>query len=115
MENAEWIVVISNDAWFCAGLGPAQHYAQNRYRSIETGLPMARVATRGISAVVDAFGREVARGAPVADDPAGWRSSVVRSALPAKTERPPYARFGSIFFWITMTVCIILAFATWRR
>ena len=115
VENAEWIVVISNDAWFGAGLGPAQHYAQNRYRSIETGLPMARVATRGISAVVDAFGREVARGAPVADDPAGWRSSVVRSALPAKTERPPYARFGSIFFWITMTVCIILAFATWRR
>ncbi|MEL8055565.1 MAG: apolipoprotein N-acyltransferase [Pseudomonadota bacterium] len=115
VENAEWIVVISNDAWFGVGLGPAQHYAQNRYRSIETGLPMARVATRGISAVVDAFGREVARGAPVADDPTGWRSSIIRSPLPAKTERPPYARFGSIFFWITMTVCIILAFLTWRR
>ncbi|MEM7493678.1 MAG: apolipoprotein N-acyltransferase, partial [Pseudomonadota bacterium] len=83
-QNAEWLVVISNDAWFGAGLGPAQHYAQNRYRSIETGLPMARVATRGVSAVVDGFGREIARGAPTAGDPERWRSSVVRSPLPAK-------------------------------
>lgn len=114
-ENAEWIVIVSNDAWFGGGLGPAQHYAQNRYRSIETGLPMARVATRGVSAVVDAFGREVERGVPVADDPEGWRSSVARSPLPAKTERPLYARFGGIFFWATLTLCMFLAFLTWRR
>lgn len=114
-ENAEWIAVISNDAWFGAGLGPAQHYAQNRYRSIETGLPMARVATRGISAVVDGFGREIARGVPLAGDPAGWRSSVIRSPLPAKAMQTPYAKYGSIFFWITLTLCMILAFLTWRR
>jgi apolipoprotein N-acyltransferase len=46
---AEWLVVVSNDAWFGGGMGPEQHYAQNRYRSIETGLPMARVASRGSS------------------------------------------------------------------
>lgn len=114
-ENAEWIVIISNDAWFGAGLGPAQHYAQHRYRSIETGLPLARVATRGVSAVVDAFGREVDRGAPVLGDPPRWRSSIVRAPLPAKTDRTPYARFGGIFFWITITLCMILAFLTWRR
>ncbi|MEM7494408.1 MAG: apolipoprotein N-acyltransferase, partial [Pseudomonadota bacterium] len=77
--------------------------------------PMARVATRGVSAVVDGFGREIARGAPTAGDPERWRSSVVRSPLPAKVEQTLYARFGSIFFWITLTFCMILAFVTWRR
>lgn len=114
-ESAEWIVVISNDAWFGGGLGPAQHYAQNRYRTIEAGLPMARVATRGVTAMVDPYGREIARGAQVAGDQPGWRSSVVRSPLPAKIERTLYARFGGVFYWITISICMFLAFLTWRR
>ncbi|WOR14899.1 apolipoprotein N-acyltransferase [Hyphomonas sp. FCG-A18] len=114
-ENAEWIVVVSNDAWFGGGMGPAQHYNQNRYRAIESGLPMARVATRGTTAMIDGYGRELARGNPVAGDPAGWRSSVVRTALPAKLDRTPYQRFGGTFYWLSLVVCLILAFACWRR
>lgn len=114
-EAAEWIVVISNDAWFGGGLGPAQHYAQNRYRAIESGLPMARVATRGMTAMVDGYGREVARGNPAANDPAGWRSAVVRTGLPARLENPPYQRFGETFYWLTLVLFGGLAFVSWRR
>ncbi|MCR9195857.1 MAG: apolipoprotein N-acyltransferase [Hyphomonas sp.] len=114
-EAAEWIVVISNDAWFGGGLGPAQHYAQNRYRAIESGLPMARVATRGMTAMVDGYGREVARGNPAANDPAGWRSAVVRTGLPARLENTPYQRFGETFYWLTLVLFGGLAFVSWRR
>ena len=116
-DAAEWIVVISNDAWFQApfGLGPAQHYAQNRYRAIESGLPMARVATRGMTAMVDGYGREVARGNPAPGDPAGWRSSVVRAGLPAKLTSTPYQRFGETFYWLTLVLMAGLAFVSWRR
>ncbi|MDJ0919579.1 MAG: apolipoprotein N-acyltransferase [Henriciella sp.] len=114
-QAAEWIVVISNDAWFGGGLGPAQHYAQNRYRAIESGLPMARVATRGVTAMVDAFGRETARGGVVAGDLNGWRSSVVRTPLPAAIGQTPYQRFGESFFWISLVIIAGLAFLTWRR
>lgn len=114
-EKAEWIVVISNDAWFGGGLGPAQHYAQNRYRAIESGLPMARVATRGVTAMVDGYGREIAQGNPVPGDPQGWRSSVVRVGLPEALERTPYQRFGEIFYWLTLVLFSGLAFVSWRR
>ena len=114
-EAAEWIVVISNDAWFGGGLGPAQHYAQNRYRAIESGLPMARVATRGMTAMVDGYGREVARGNPAQNDPAGWRSAVVRTGLPARLENTPYQRFGETFYWLTLVLFGGLAFVSWRR
>lgn len=114
-DAAEWIVVISNDAWFGGGLGPAQHYAQNRYRAIESGLPMARVATRGMTAVVDGYGREVARGNPAPGDPTGWRSSVVRTGLPGKLANTPFQRFGETFYWLTMVLFAGLAFMNWRR
>ena len=114
-EAAEWIVVISNDAWFGAGLGPAQHYAQNRYRAIESGLPMARVATRGMTAMVDGYGREVARGNPAEGDAARWRSAVVRTGLPARLENTPYQRFGETFYWLTLVLFGGLAFVSWRR
>ena len=114
-EAAEWIVVISNDAWFGGGLGPAQHYAQNRYRAIESGLPMARVATRGMTAMIDGYGRELARGNPAPGDPAGWRSAVVRTGLPARLENTPYQRFGETFYWLTLVLFGGLAFVSWRR
>ena len=114
-EAAEWIVTISNDAWFGRGLGPAQHYAQNRYRSIESGLPMARVASRGATAVIDGFGRETARGQRRPGDPDGWVSSVVRAPLPEPLATTPYQRFGAALFWLTLAGCTVLAFFTWRR
>ncbi|MEL7103614.1 MAG: nitrilase-related carbon-nitrogen hydrolase, partial [Pseudomonadota bacterium] len=113
--SAEWIVVISNDAWFGGGLGPAQHYAQNRYRAIESGLPIARVATRGVTAMVDGYGREFGTGNPYPGDPSGWRSAVLRSPLPERLNNTIYQRFGETFFWLTLVLFTGLAFITWRR
>lgn len=58
-ERPGWIVSVTNDAWFGRGTGPWQHYVMARYRAIEEGLPMARAASGGISAIVDSYGRAV--------------------------------------------------------
>ena len=94
----DWLVQPTNDAWFGSWAGPHQHYAQARIRAIEQGLPMVRAANTGISAVVDAFGREVvAIGL--------HRYDYFDARLPAAIAPTWYGRTGD---WPAVTVAIML-------
>lgn len=53
----DFIIHATNDAWFGTHAGPQQHLAQARMRAIEQGLPVARAANTGISAMIDPQGR----------------------------------------------------------
>ncbi|PWE18324.1 apolipoprotein N-acyltransferase [Marinicauda salina] len=57
-ERPEWLLNISNDAWYGNSAGPRQHLNQARYRAIEEGLPMIRAASSGVSGMITPYGRE---------------------------------------------------------
>ncbi|MEL6661423.1 MAG: apolipoprotein N-acyltransferase [Pseudomonadota bacterium] len=115
-HRADWIVLISNDGWFGSLIGPSQHYAQNRYRAIETGLPMARVAARGASAIIDGKGREVLETKGLVDDIEGWRGQLGRGKLPEPEAVTFYlSRGGQILFPFTLVLFSVFAFFIWRR
>jgi apolipoprotein N-acyltransferase len=105
-DRPRWLVNISNDGWFGQLTGPHQHAAQARYRSIEEGLPMARVASGGLTGMIDAYGRWTARGhkpdASFGPDPEGWKASVVDAAIPPIADHTPYSRWRDGMFWLIL-------------
>ncbi|HEY9163857.1 MAG TPA: apolipoprotein N-acyltransferase [Magnetovibrio sp.] len=55
--RAQWLLNLTNDAWYGKTAGPHQHFVSARLRAIEQGVPVVRVAGTGISGIVDAYGR----------------------------------------------------------
>ena len=91
----EWIVNVSNDAWFGATSGPIQHLNLASYRAIETGLPVVRATPTGVSAMIDPWGR-VVEGARLNPGESG----VIDALLPQPVGVTPYGRVGDLFFWL---------------
>ena len=96
-----WLVQITNDAWFGTRSGPFQHIAQAQFRAIEQGLPLARSANTGISAMIDPLGRVMAA-LPLGI--AGHIDAPLAAPLPPT----PYARYGEAGFLILL--CALAAF-----
>ena len=101
--QAVWMLNVTNDAWFAGTIGPAQHFEQVRIRAIEEGIPLVRAANSGVSAIIDCYGRILARLEP---DQIG----TIDSTLPlACTQRPPFARYGHRLIVIAGIVLIFIA------
>jgi apolipoprotein N-acyltransferase len=83
----DWMVHVTNDAWFGTFSGPWQHLALARLRAAEQGLPVLRAANTGVSAVIDGRGR-VLDALPLGE--AGFLDARLPPALPPTV----YARVG---------------------
>ncbi|KPF84821.1 acyltransferase [Brevundimonas sp. AAP58] len=95
----EWIVNVSNDAWFGATSGPLQHLNLASYRAIETGLPVVRATPTGVSAMIDPWGR-VIEGQRLNSGESG----VIDARLPAATSPTVYGGFGDIPFALLLLI-----------
>jgi apolipoprotein N-acyltransferase len=56
-HNTDFIITVSNDAWFGKSHGPAQHLEIAQVRAKEFGLPVLRATNNGITAFIDHQGQ----------------------------------------------------------
>lgn len=89
INDASWILIVTNDAWYGNSPGPYQHWAEGRARAIETGRWAVRVAVTGISSVFDDRGRVVAT------LPYGTAGAAIATLnLPVDPTTTIYGRYG---------------------
>lgn len=104
--GAEWLLNVTNDAWFGRSSGPHQHLAMARFRAVENGLAVVRSANTGVSAVVDPYGRTV-------DSLPLGESGVIDAALPHPLTPTLYRRWSDLP--LLLTLLLILLGCLWRR
>ena len=91
-HRPQWLLNITNDAWYGFTSGPFQNLAIARVRAVEEGMPLVRAANNGVSAVFDAYGRVTAR---LDLDAIGVLDAPLPSALPPTL----YERARDGAFW----------------
>ncbi len=96
-----WIVNVTNDGWFGNSTGPYQHLQQVRVTAIELGLPVARAANTGISAVIDPLGR-------VIDLLPLGTEGVLDAPLPRAIGAPIYVRLGDLPAYIMLVIAFVV-------
>jgi apolipoprotein N-acyltransferase len=107
-HGAQFLVNVSNDAWFGTSAGLAQHFAASVLRAVETRRALARGTNTGITALVDPSGRVTARFP--ADQRGAWLVDV-----PLRRSVTPYTRLGDVFAWACAGATLLLCLRQRRQ
>ena len=109
-EGAQFLVNITNDAWFGRSGAPSQHLAMAAMRAVENGTYLVRAANTGVTAVVAPTGEILAKTRIFTE------AALVGSVRPRQTETP-YTRYGDLLAWTCLAFlgAHVLALAWARR
>jgi len=99
-DGAEILVNLSNDAWLGRGAGPEQHLSMVQLRAVEHRTWVIRATITGVSALIDPFGRVVARSDL-------FTSAILEGSVDRRHVDTVYQRFGDWFAY----ACAIGTFA----
>ena len=99
-SGAEFLVTITNDAWFGDSSAPAQHFSMVVLRSVENHLAFARAANTGISGFIDPFGRIIVA-SPT------FTQTALQAEIPVRQTKTFYSRHGDVFAYGCMLISLL--------
>lgn len=100
-KNSDFMVTVSNDAWFSGTAGPWQHLQMVQMRAKENGRWFIRATNTGITAFINEKGQIVAQ-APID------QAFVLRHDLPAFSGQTLYTRLGDLPILIFSIILLCL-------
>lgn len=100
-DGGDFIVTITNDAWFGKTAGPYQHFSMAVFRAIENRKPVIRAANTGISGVIDSSGRVLAE-TPL------FQRLVLSGQVKTDRTMTLYTKYGDLFSYLCIVISIVL-------
>lgn len=101
-NHTDFLVTVSNDAWFGASHGPAQHLEIARVRAAEFGLPLLRATNNGLTAFVDHTGEIIAQ-APQ------FTEATLEAQLHRVEGMTPYRYWGDLPMWLFALLSMLMS------
>ena len=107
-NGAEFLAVITNDAWWGTTPGHRQLLSYTKLRAIETRLPIVRSANSGISAIINSYG-EVTKQIPYLKRDATSVTIVPQNRITF------YVTYGDYIARLSLFVSVLLLLITITR
>ncbi|WP_201528298.1 apolipoprotein N-acyltransferase [Psychrobacter frigidicola] len=101
--NTDFLLTISNDAWFGTSAGPLQHLQMVQMRALENGRWFMRATNTGVTAIIDHKGRIIKR-APQ------FERTVLRGDIQARVGNTPFMRAGNYPILIIIALLLLLSY-----
>ena len=101
LNGADFLVTITNDAWFGDSAAPYQHFDMAVFRAVENRRALLRVANTGITGIILPSGQ-------VASRTGLFREAVLTGAIPLVREKTFYTLHGDVFAYACAVVSIII-------
>jgi apolipoprotein N-acyltransferase len=107
-HDSDYILTLSNDAWFGTSAGPWQHMEIARMRALELGKPVIRSTNNGVTMVTDHKGNIVA-------DVPQFETAVLRAEIHPTNGVTPFLSFGVLPLKLLVLLLFVLAFSRMRK
>jgi apolipoprotein N-acyltransferase len=114
-NGAQFIVNITNEAWFGRTAAPYQFVSMSVFRAVENRVYVVRCANTGVSCFIDPQGRIVDRVAETDGRDLFVQGILTETVIPSDY-KTIYTRYGDWFVWLCMGMSLVLLlFAFVRR
>jgi apolipoprotein N-acyltransferase len=108
-RGAQFLVNITNDAWFGRSAAPYQHLSMAALRAVENRVPVARSANTGVSAFIHPSGR-------ILQPSDIFTKAIVSGTIYLQKSWSFYTRFGDLFAYLCIGfTALFLAIIGCRR
>ncbi|MDN2481775.1 apolipoprotein N-acyltransferase [Vibrio agarivorans] len=107
-DDTDFILTLSNDAWFGDSIGPQQHMEIARMRALELGKPVIRSTNNGVTAITDY------RGKIIAQIPQ-FETAVLTAEVTSTDGQTPYHGVGRWPLYIWSVLSLIIGFGIRRK
>jgi apolipoprotein N-acyltransferase len=108
-RGANFLVTITNDAWFGRTSAPYQHFSMATFRAVENRVFVARAANTGITGIIDPRGKILKEGGIFTEDS---MTGTIRLSI----HKTFYTLYGDVFAWCCSAFSIfLLAYALFKK
>jgi apolipoprotein N-acyltransferase len=92
-SGADFLVTITNDAWFGRTSAPHQHFTMAVFRAVENRVFIARAANTGITGFIDPRGKIVKKGEIFTEE-------AMSETIRLSKRKTFYTLYGDVFAWV---------------